>query len=258
MSAWDPDQYERFASERAAPFFDLLALIEPLDSPRVVDLGCGTGELTAQAHHRLRARQTIGIDNSSTMLNRAHELHVDGVTFEHGDIASFGPDRPFEVVLSNAALQWLPDHAAVLSRWSRALTDGGQLAVQLPSNADHPSHVVAAELAAESPFVDAFNGDPPPDPTARVLAPEVYAEILESLAFSKQHVRLQVYPHHLASSAEVVEWVKGTSLTRIQSRLTPDLYEHFVDVYRDRLLDRIGDKQPYFYSFKRILFWARR
>jgi len=258
VSEWDPAQYERFAAERAAPFFDLLDLIEPRESPRVVDLGCGTGELTVEAHRRLGARVTIGIDNSSTMLGRAHDLRVDGVTFRAGDIASFTGEGSFDLVLSNAALQWLPDHTAALTRWSRALCDRGQLAVQLPANADHPSHVVAAELASESPFVDAFDGEPPPDPTARVLAPETYAEILEGLGFNRQHVRLQVYPHRLASSADVVEWVKGTSLTRIKARLSPELYELFVDRYRDRLLARIGTRQPYLYTFKRILFWAHR
>ncbi|MEO8692922.1 MAG: methyltransferase domain-containing protein [Acidimicrobiales bacterium] len=258
MSQWDPGQYERFAAERSAPFFDLLRLIEPLDTPRVVDLGCGTGALTVQSHRQLGARETIGIDNSSTMLARAHDLHVDGVTFRHGDITSFADEGSFDVVLSNAALQWLPDHAAVLARWTRALRPDGQLAVQLPSNADHPSHFVADALAHESPFIEAFDGDPPPDPTARVLAPEAYAEILDSLGFSRQHVRLQVYPHHLDSTADVVEWVKGTSLTRVKARLSPALYDEFVDRYRARLIAVIGDRQPYLYTFKRILFWACR
>ena len=258
MSQWDPGQYERFAKERSAPFFDLLRLIEPLEAPRVVDLGCGTGELTVHAHRQLGARETIGIDNSSTMLARAHDLPVDGVTFRHGDIASLAAENAFDIVLSNAALQWLPDHAAALERWSRALGDGGQLAVQLPANADHPSHVVAAQLTTESPFIEAFGGNPPPDPTSRVLAPETYAEILDGLGFSRQHVRLQVYPHHLGSSADVVEWVKGTSLTRVKARLTPELYDHFVERYRERLIARIGDHHPYLYTFKRILFWARR
>lgn len=258
MSEWDPDQYRHFASERAAPFFDLLDLITPAISPRVVDLGCGTGELTVQAHRRLDARQTIGIDNSATMLERALAQQVDGVTFQHGDISTFADQDAFDIVLSNAALQWLPDHATQLARWAQLVRDHGQLAVQLPANADHPSHVVAAELANESPFFEAFDGEPPPDPTTRVLPPDQYAEILDSLGFTHQHVRLQVYPHRLDSTADVVEWMKGTSLTRIKSRLSADLYDHFIERYRGQLIARIGDKRPYLYTFKRILFWARR
>ena len=91
-----------------------------------------------------------------------------------------------------------------------------------------------------------------------VLRPEDYAELLDELGFRQQHVRLQVYGHHLASTSEVVEWVKGTSLTRFRQRMSPPMYELFLDHYRQRLLEVVGDRRPYFYAFKRVLFWARR
>jgi trans-aconitate 2-methyltransferase len=81
--------------------------------------------------------------------------------------------------------------------------------------------------------------------------------MLDRLGFTRQHVRLQVYPHHLASTADVVEWVKGTNLTRFERRLSPELYAEYLDRYRARLLDALGDHRPYLYTFKRILFWAR-
>ena len=90
-----------------------------------------------------------------------------------------------------------------------------------------------------------------------VLAPERYAELLDRLGFAEQHVRLQVYGHRLASTAEVVEWVKGTSLTRFRARLDDTTYDRFVAAYRARLLAELGDRRPYFYPFKRILIWAR-
>ena len=146
----------------------------------------------------------------------------------------------------------------MLARWRDALTGDGQLAVQMPTNADHPSHVVAARSPRNSRSSSGFDGIPPLDPVQRVLAPEEYAQMLDDLGFARQHVRLQVYPHHLDSTADVVEWVKGTSLTRFQSRFTPELYADFLDRYRDRLIDVLGDHRPYLYTFKRILFWARR
>ena len=254
---WDPDQYERFRAERARPFWDLVALVQPCPGGRAVDLGCGTGELTKELHRVLEASETVGIDSSATMLERARLLAGAGLRFEEGDIATWEP-APFDVVFSNAALHWLPDHRRLLARLTRALPVGGQLAVQVPANTDHPSHTVGMEIAGESPFMDYFADDPPSDPTTRVLAPEEYAEILDQLGFAEQHVRLQVYVHNLDSSADVVEWVKGTYLTYFRTRLTDERYELFVELYRRRLLDVIGEREPYLYTFKRILFWGRR
>ena len=104
-----------------------------------------------------------------------------------------------------------------------------------------------------------MGGAPPPDVVARnVLAPEQYAILLDHLGAAQQHVRLQVYGHLLGSTADVVEWVKGTSLTRIFRALPPALHDDFVDAYRTRLVAELGDRSPYFYPFKRILLWARR
>ena len=254
---WDPNQYERFKAERARPFWDLVALVQPCPGGRVVDLGCGTGELTKELHRVLGVSETVGIDSSATMLERARPLAGAGLRFEEGDIATWEPAR-CDVVFSNAALHWLPDHRRLLARLTRALPVGGQLAVQVPANTDHPSHTVGMAIADEAPFADVFADDPPPDPATRVLAPEEYAELLDQLGFGDQHVRLQVYVHHLASSADVVEWAKGTHLTYFRTRLTDELYEQYVDRYRRRLLGDIGEREPYLYTFKRILFWGRR
>jgi trans-aconitate 2-methyltransferase len=254
---WDPDQYERFKAERTRPFWDLVALVQPCPGCRVVDLGCGTGELTKELHLRLDASETVGIDSSPSMLERARPFAGAGVRFEEGDIATWKP-ASYDVVFSNAALHWVPDHRRLLARLTSALPVGGQLAVQVPANTDHPSHTVGMEIAGEAPFVDVFTDDPPPDPATRVLAPEEYAELLDQLRFGEQHVRLQVYVHHLASSADVVEWAKGTHLTYFRTRLTDELYELYLTRYRERLLDVIGERAPYLYTFKRILFWGRR
>ncbi len=255
---WDPEQYSRFRVERAAPFFDLLGLARPVPGGLVADLGCGTGELTVAAHERLGARRTLGVDSSPAMLARAGELGAAGVVFAEGDIADFESAEPLDVVISNAALHWVPDHTVVLARWAAALGEAGQLAVQVPANADHPAHLLAGELAEEEPFCSALGGAPPPDPVRRVLRPEEYATVLDELGFAEQHVRLQVYGHRLASTAEVAEWVRGSSLTRYSSRLPDELFGEYLDRYRRRLVQTLGKQEPYFYPFKRILFWAAR
>jgi trans-aconitate 2-methyltransferase len=241
--SWDPTQYNRFAAEREQPFWDLVSLLQPTPSPaNVVDLGCGDGRLTAALHDRLGARSTLGIDSSPSMLAGAPD-GIDGLSFTPGDIATWIGDR-YDVVFANASLQWVPAHDAALRRWRDSLAPGGQLAVQVPANADHPSHTVLASMAPDVP-----------DPVAtNVLPPERYAELLHALGFVDQHVRLQVYPHVLDTSADVVEWMKGTSLTRLGDRGKDPT---FVDEYRRRLLDVIGDGSPYLYAFKRILLWGR-
>jgi len=254
---WQPEQYHRFADERRAPFLDLLGLIQPIPGGRVIDLGCGTGELTALLHRELAAAETVGVDRSAEMLGEAAALSAPGVTFREGDIGDFEDLRAWDVVAANAALHWVPDHADVLARWTASLRPGGQLAVQVPANADHASHRLSAAVAASPQFVGLFGEPgPPPDPVLSVLAPEEYAVLLDRLGYEEQHVRLQVYGHHLASTADVVEWVKGTSLTRFRARLSPKDYERFVDAYRDRLVGELGDHRPYFYAFKRILIWG--
>jgi trans-aconitate 2-methyltransferase len=259
-SAWDPEQYRRFSDERAQPFHDLLDRLSAAPVGRAVDLGCGPGELTALAARRLDAGEMVGIDNSPTMLASASAHASGNVRFEFGDIATWTSDGDHDLVLAAASLQWVPDHPTVLERWTRALAPGGRLAVQVPANAHAPTHVVAGRLAATEPYLSAFGADgPPPDPVRdNVLAPDGYARILFGLGYVDIDVRLQVYPHVLPSTRHAVEWVRGTTLTRFRSVLSDDVFDAFLADYERLLLDVMGDDEPCFFPFNRILFTARR
>lgn len=243
--SWDVDQYERFKTERAQPFRDLAALIEPRPNMRIVDLGCGTGELTRKLHEQFAATETVGIDSSDSMLQKASPSAT--LHFQRGDIGSFTTDRPFDLVFSNAALHWLPDHERLFKRLLSLLAPNGQLAVQMPANHDHASHRIAAELASS------FGIEPR---TVNILSPESYAALLHRLGFARQHVRLQVYGHVLASTRDVVEWTKGSTLTPYREALPAERYGEFLAEYTDSLVATLGDSRPYFYTFKRVLFWA--
>ncbi len=252
---WNPGQYHRFREERRQPFFDLLALVRPMPDMHIVDLGCGTGELTSILHQELKAKETEGIDSSETMLTKARPLAGDGLRFELGDINIFSARRPYDLVFSNAALHWVSDHRTLLKRLSSGIAEGGQLAVQVPANYHHPAHRLAGELAGESPFREALGGF---RFEKSVLEPEEYATLLNSLHFRRQQVRLQVYVHYLNSREDVVEWVKGTTLTAYQRRMPAGVFSEFVNRYRSRLFDHFEDVQPFFFPLNRILFWAQR
>ncbi|HXG58373.1 MAG TPA: methyltransferase domain-containing protein [Thermoanaerobaculia bacterium] len=243
---WNPRQYERFRAERKQPFLDLLALVERRPRMRVVDLGCGTGELTRELHEHLGADETVGIDRSETMLLESAAFGSQVLRFERGEIEGFVASRPFDLVFSNAALHWVAGHEALLARLTSFLSPHGQIAIQMPANDDHPSHAIAAAVAME------MGAAPRP---VRVLPVEAYARALDRLGYVRQHVRLQVYGHLLDSTGDVIEWARGALLTEYEAKLGPH-YEEFLHRYRTRLLDAIGVAGPYFYTYKRILMWG--
>jgi len=243
---WTPDQYERFKDERAQPFRDLMALIEPRPHMRIADLGCGTGELTRELHEHLAAEESVGIDSSETMLLKSGAFGGAMVRFEQGTIEAFVADRPFDLVFSNAALHWIAEHESLFRRLTGFLSHEGQLAVQMPMNDDHPSHVIAAELARE------YGIEPRHAP---LLAPERYASLLHELGFKRQHVRVEIYGHLLNESRDVVEWVRGALLTDYERRLG-DAFPKFLDDYTRRVVATLGEQRPFFYTYKRILIWG--
>lgn len=243
MHEWDPIQYEKFERERSQPFYDLLQLIHPQHHSRIADLGCGNGVLSAYLHAHLHASYTLGIDASKEMLRKASFLQTPALHFKEEDIQTFTCEKPFDLIISNAALQWLPSHAALLKRLTGFLVPGGQLAIQMPANQNFPTHEVAEELAREEPFKHAMSNREPP--FRHMLQMEEYAELFESLGYESQIVRFQIYVHHLESTASVIEWVKGSLLTYYKSMLGPTLYPQFLKEYQKRLLERLGWAEPF-------------
>jgi len=252
---WEPETYARFAAERRQPFFDLLDLVTRIPGGRAVDLGCGTGELTLELHRATGAAETLGIDSSDAMLAKAAANAGGGLRFERGDLAGFAPAEPFDLVFSNAAFHWVPDHPALLERLTHAVKPGGQLAFQVPDNFDHPSHRAAEEAASEEPFRGALEGQAHP---RNVLLPEAYAGILDRLGYREQTVRLQVYGHRLHGREDIVAWVEGSLLSEYRRRLPAGMYASFLQRYRERLFATVPDERPFFFTFRRVLVRARR
>ena len=222
---WDPVQYGRYSDQRGRPFFELTARIAA-DAPQtVVDLGCGSGELTVTLAQRWPEALVSGIDSSPQMIARAP---VDGaVQFSVGEAQSLSA-AGVDVLVSNAALQWVPEHRELLTRWAGELAPAGWLAFQVPANFDAPSHVLMRELAASAPWRDRLNGvlrggestAPPLD----------YLELLSDHGMDVDAWQTE-YVHVLDGADPVLEWVRGTGLRPVLSALSPDDGERFATEY---------------------------
>lgn len=256
MSDWEPQNYERFAAERRQPFVDLVSLCRPLPGGVAYDLGCGTGARTQELPDALGASTVIGVDTSTTMLERAAALSDPRLVFRQQDLRSFDAEPPPDLILSNAALHWVTDHRDVLRTWRSHLATGGQLAVQLPANFDHPTQRLLLATADEHRHWFA-HGRPPTLISTNSLPPESYAEILFELGAAEQSVMLRVYPHVLAGTREVVAWLQGTTLRPYRDALEPDRFAAFVEAFTQKLIAEYGEPPQLLYTFKRILFWAR-
>lgn len=249
---WDPWQYERFRLERDRPVTDLLALVRRVPGGRVLDLGCGTGELTRRLHEQVGAATTLGVDASKAMLERARP--GNGVSFELGDLTDVADPDGFDLVFANASLQWVADHERLFDRVWALVRAGGQLAVQVPANFHHPSHTIADRLGQE-------HGLEALDRTETVLSPSDYATLLHDLGAVDEHVRLVVYGARLDRTDDVVEWVKGSLLTHYRRELGDERFAGFLDRYHRELLETLGDPSgaaPYYFPFERILMSAHR
>jgi trans-aconitate 2-methyltransferase len=220
---WDPKQYGRFADERGRPFADLIERIGAAAPRRVVDLGCGPGTLTQLLATRWPQAEVVGFDSSPEMIAQAQALGDSRIHFELGDIASWRPGPFDDVVVSNAALQWVPGHASLLSSWTDALPADAWLAWQVPGNFSAPSHVLMRSLA-ESPRWSALLGQALRHGDA-VGSPAEYATLLLSAGCSAD-VWETSYTHVLLGADPVLEWVRGTGLRPVLAILDgPDQAE---------------------------------
>jgi trans-aconitate 2-methyltransferase len=246
---WNPDQYHKFQSERSAPFFDLLKLVSIRPNLKAVDLGCGTGELTKHLAEALPDGNILGLDYSAEMLEKAKKHAATNLRFELGDQTQL--TGSWDLIFSNAALQWSENHEALFPNLFDKLNRGGQIAVQLPSNHDHISHQIIRATADEEPFRSALKGYNRQSP---VLPIERYAEILFKCGAEQIVVFEKVYPHVLENSDAILEWIKGTALVPYLERLGNDK-EGFMDAIR-RKLQKALPQNPVFYPFKRTFLSA--
>ena len=230
MTTWDPAQYLKFDSPRLRPAIELLARIDHDAPAHVVDLGCGTGHITAMLAERWPRAAVTGVDNSAEMLDVARRDHPEPA-WEEGDIAAWRPPGPVDVIYSNAALHWLDDHAALFPRLASHLAPGGVLAVQMPHNHGAPTHTLVRDAVTAGPWREVLAPLLRPFPVAE---PAVYYDLLAPYV---AHVDVweTEYLHVLTGDNPVAEWTKGSVLRPLLSALDVDQAAGFEAAYRERI-----------------------
>ncbi|MCI4372024.1 MAG: methyltransferase domain-containing protein [Thermoplasmata archaeon] len=207
MPKWDPAQYLRFERERGLPCRDLISRIGGIAPQRIIDLGCGAGTSTAMLRERWPTAELSGLDSSPEMIDSARSKGGT-ITWVLGDVRAWTDPRPFDLVFSNAALHWVPDHAELFPRLLKQLSPGGVLAVQMPTNSDSPAHRCIRRVAEGAEWVHRWplGGSP-----SFVGPPEGYYDLLAPRA-ARVEIWQTEYIHVLPDAPAIVEWVKGTTL----------------------------------------------
>jgi trans-aconitate 2-methyltransferase len=254
---WDPSKYIQFGDYRDRPFFDLTGRIHAEKPHHVVDLGCGPGNLTATLARRWPHAGVLGIDSSPEMLAKAAESRGEPhLAFELADIAGWMPSADTDVVVSNAALQWVPGHQDLLARWLEALKPGAWFALQVPGNFNSPSHVLMRELADSPRWTGTLNGvlrggDSVSEPA------EYLTIMLDSGCLAESWET--TYQQILTGPDPVLEWVRGTALRPVLAALTEEDAVAFQTEYAAALRTAYpGSRHGTVFPFRRIFAVARK
>jgi trans-aconitate 2-methyltransferase len=223
---WDPDRYLTYADERGRPFAELIARVGADDPRTVVDLGCGPGNLTRLLAERWPDADVRGLDSSEEMIAAAHR-DVAGIAFDVADLRDWAPASPVDVLVSNATLQWLPDHLALLPDLVDRVTPGGWFAFQVPGNFDEPSHTIRADIAERAPYAEHVRDVAVP----ASHEPADYARLLLDLGCEVDAWET-TYLHVLTGDDPVFDWVSGTGARPTIQALPDGLRGDFEDEFR--------------------------
>ncbi|QNK64051.1 methyltransferase domain-containing protein [Pedobacter sp. PAMC26386] len=251
--AWNPDTYNKFKQERFGPFYDLIQLVKVRPAIHAIDLGCGTGELTRKLADALPGSTVSGIDSSQEMLNDASAFQNEQVSFQKKTIEEqLASAEKWDLVFSNAAIQWLGNHETLYPKIISTIKPGGQLVVQIPSNHHHFTHTTLIELATTPPFAAALNGFTRISP---VLDIQEYGKIFFNHGGTEITVYEKIYPHVLKDADALFDWVSGTAMIPYVEKLPEDIKQSFIATYKDRLRKQFKES-PVFYPFKRTIMAA--
>jgi len=230
---WNPSLYLKFMDERTRAARDLLDRV-PLAAARLVyDLGCGPGNSSRLLTRRFPDARLVGLDTSEAMLAHARNL-VPNATFARGDIAGWSPEAPPDLIFTNAALHFLPNHHELIPRLASTLAPGGVFAAQMPSTANESSHALMRMVAAEGPWSSRLV--PVAKTQPYIAAVDDYYEWLQPVSKAIE-LWLTTYVYMFDIAAGVADFFAGSALQPFLERLSDDERCAFVARYREGLED---------------------
>jgi trans-aconitate 2-methyltransferase len=254
---WDPEKYNQFKNIRYQPFFDLMEMIDEKGLLRAVDIGCGTGEQTKILAEKFDKAFFMGIDPSPEMLSKSNGWRGERLQFQIGgaeDFVNNMQQEPWDLIFSNAALQWSDNHDELFPRLIGSLAPNGQFAVQMPVQKENLLNRILLEMVQEKPFVDFLDGWKRDSP---VLSIDEYAQLMFDAGLINMQIVQKVYPIIAENADQLFDFISGSALIPYMERLSGERQRLFVEQYQSRIRTAVK-KFPAIYAFKRLLLYGRK
>lgn len=253
---WNPDTYNQFKDIRYQPFYDLMAMIKADGMETAVDIGCGTGEQTYILAQHFKQASFLGIDASAEMLAKSKSLAGERLQFRQDTVEHFMAANPpgYDLVFSNAALQWSDNHTALFPQLINLVKKGGQFAVQMPDQNHNVLNQLLLTLVQEPPFAGLLHNWKRVSPVLRI---DDYAQIMFTNKLQDIQVVQKVYPIIAGNAAGLFDFIAGSALIPYMERLPENEREHFITVFKNRIAESFPE-YPAMYAFKRILLYGRK
>ncbi|MDA6072757.1 methyltransferase domain-containing protein [Flavobacterium sp. AC] len=252
---WNPEIYNKFKNIRYQPFYDLIDFIKPVKGMKAIDLGCGTGEQTAILADKFKEADFLGVDSSAEMLERSKALETDHLNFRKATTEeTLASGEKWDLIFSNAALQWSNDHETLFPRLLEHLNSKGQFAVQMPVQPENKLNKILLDLVNEEPFKSFLKGYKRDSP---VLSIDDYAQILFDGGLEDIQILQKVYPIIANDHETLYNFIAGSALIPYIERVDGEEKELFIKTYKERIAEHFH-KLPAIYSFKRLLLYGRK
>lgn len=254
---WNPDRYNQFKHIRYQPFYDLAAMISDDGLKSGLDIGCGTGEQTRILAEKFPRAKFLGIDPSTEMLANSNGLERENLRFDRFTVEAYlaaYPEQRWDLIFSNAALQWSDHHEQLLPALISRLADRGQLAIQMPMQKENLLNRLLTNLADQQPFSGYLNGWNRPSP---MLSIDRYTQLMFAGGLTGLQVIQKVYPIVADHPDQLFDFISGSALIPYLERLSAAEQALFAAEYKRRIAE-VFKEFPAVYPFKRLLLYGRK